>query len=96
MLDRRIGRIVGQPERDGAVRKRHGRRPAMARVRFHGGSSLTSTFVTAQGVGAVAGALLVPVLAQRYGRRRVMLGGFVWLPIALILYGASPRGMARF
>ena len=65
--------------------------PAMARVRFHGGSSLTSTFVTAQGVGAVAGALLVPVLAQRYGRRRVMLGGFVWLPIALILYGASPR-----
>ena len=35
--------------------------PAMARVRHHGGPALTSVFVTAQGVGAVVGALLVPV-----------------------------------
>lgn len=64
--------------------------PAMARVRHHGGSALTSAFVTAQGVGAVAGALLVPGLARRFGRRRVLLQGFVALPVALVLYGAAP------
>jgi MFS family permease len=64
--------------------------PAMARVRFDGGSSLTSMFVTAQGVGAVAGALLVPSLALRLGRRRLLLWGLVALPTALVLYGASP------
>jgi MFS family permease len=64
--------------------------PAMARVRYDGGSSLTSMFVTAQGVGAVAGALLVPGLAVRLGRRRLLLWGMVALPAALVLYGASP------
>jgi predicted MFS family arabinose efflux permease len=64
--------------------------PAMARVRYDGGSSLTSMFVTAQGVGAVAGALLVPGLAVRLGARRLLLWGMVALPVALVLYGASP------
>jgi MFS family permease len=64
--------------------------PAMARVHFHGASSLTSTFVAAQGVGAVAGSLLLPSLAQRYGRHRLLLGGFVACPVALILYGVAP------
>jgi MFS family permease len=64
--------------------------PAMARVRFDGGESLTSIFVTAQGIGAVGGALLVPALAQRFGRRPLLLAGLVWLPVALILYGAAP------
>jgi MFS family permease len=64
--------------------------PAMARVRFEGGSGLTSAFVTAQGVGAVTGALLVPALADRFGRRRLLMGGLVALPTALVLYGAAP------
>jgi MFS family permease len=68
--------------------------PAMARVRFDGGSELTSIFVTAQGVGAVLGALLVPGIAQRVGRRRFLLWALVALPTALVLYGASPNAVA--
>lgn len=64
--------------------------PAMARVRHDGGEALTSAFVTAQGVGAVTGALLVPSLAARIGRRELLLRGLVALPIALVLYGLAP------
>jgi MFS family permease len=64
--------------------------PAMARVRFEGGSGLTSAFVTAQGIGAVTGALLVPGLADRVGRHRLLMGGLVALPVTLALYGAAP------
>ena len=64
--------------------------PAMARVRYDGGGALTSAFVTAQGIGAVCGALLVPVLALRLGRHRLLMAGLVALPCSLILYGASP------
>ena len=64
--------------------------PAMARVRFDGSSSLTSWFVTAQGVGAVAGALLLPVLAARFGRYRMLRVSFLLLPAALVLYGLAP------
>lgn len=64
--------------------------PAMARVRFDGDSNLTSWFVTAQGVGAVAGALLLPVFAARYGRFRMLMLSFVLLPAALVLYGLAP------
>jgi MFS family permease len=64
--------------------------PAMARVRHHGGPALTSVFVTAQGIGAVAGALLVPVLAQRIGRHRLLVAGLVALPAALAVYGLAP------
>lgn len=65
--------------------------PAMARVRFDGASSLTSWFVTAQGVGAVGGALLLPVLAGRLGRYRMLLVSLVLLPGALVLYGLAPN-----
>jgi predicted MFS family arabinose efflux permease len=62
----------------------------MARVRFDGTSSLTSWFVTAQGVGAVLGALALPVLAQRFGRFRMLEVSLVLLPGALVLYGLAP------
>jgi MFS family permease len=68
--------------------------PAMARVRFDGDSALTSQFVTAQGIGAVAGAFLLPALAARFGRYRMLLASFVLLPGALVLYGASPTPTA--
>jgi MFS family permease len=64
--------------------------PAMARVRHHGDPTLTSVLVTAQGIGAVAGALAVPVLAQRFGRHRLLMAGLVALPVALVLYGLAP------
>jgi MFS family permease len=64
--------------------------PAMARVRFDGASSLTSWFVTAQGIGAVIGAFTLPVLAARFGRYRMLLVSFVLLPAALVLYGLAP------
>ena len=64
--------------------------PAMARVRHDGSEALTSVFVTAQGIGAVGGALLVPGLAERFGRHRVLMMGLVALPVALVLYGAAP------
>jgi MFS family permease len=68
--------------------------PAMARVRYDGGSELTSIFVTAQGVGAVIGALVVPGIAQRVGQRRFLMWAMVALPTALVLYGASPNAVA--
>lgn len=64
--------------------------PAMARVRHNGGPELTSIFVTAQGIGAVAGAIVVPSLAKHFGRHRVLMAGLVALPAALVLYGAAP------
>jgi MFS family permease len=64
--------------------------PAMARVRFHGDPALTARFVTAQGIGAVVGALALPVLAERFGRFRMLLVSFVLLPAALVLYGLAP------
>jgi MFS family permease len=62
----------------------------MARVRFDGDPALTAQFVTAQGVGAVAGALVLPVLAERFGRYRMLLASFVLLPAALVAYGLAP------
>lgn len=64
--------------------------PAMAEVRFDGTSALTGWFTTAQGVGAVAGAFALPVLAARFGRYRMLLVSFGLLPVALVLYGLSP------
>jgi MFS family permease len=46
--------------------------------------------ITAQGVGAVAGALALPGLARRFGRRRVLVVDLVVLPGLLALYAAAP------
>jgi MFS family permease len=65
--------------------------PAIAVKVFDGGAGATSVLVTAQGVGAVVGALAVAPLAERYGRRNVLLlflGAL--LPGALVLYAAAP------
>lgn len=68
--------------------------PAMARVRFDGGSDLTARLVTAQGIGAVIGAFALPVLAARFGRYRMLLVSLVLLPVALVLYGLAPNATA--
>jgi MFS family permease len=68
--------------------------PAVARVRFDGDPALTARLVTAQGIGAVAGALLLPALADRFGRYRMLLVSLVALPVALVLYGLAPTAGA--
>ena len=50
----------------------------------------TGALTTAQGVGAVIGALLLAPLAQRYGRQRVVVFDLVAAPVALCLYAVSP------
>lgn len=50
----------------------------------------TGLLTTAQGLGAVAGALLVPTLAQRFGRRRVLLVWLVCTPVLVTVYAWAP------
>lgn len=70
--------------------------PAMAIVGLHArssasGAAATSVLVTAQGMGAVAGALALPGLARRLGRRTLVVGALFALPPFLALYGVAPR-----
>ncbi len=64
--------------------------PAVAAKLFGEGEGGTSVLITAQGVGAVAGALALPGLAARFGRRRVLLVDLVVLPGLLVLYAMAP------
>jgi MFS family permease len=50
----------------------------------------TEILVTAQGIGAVAGALALPSLAERVGRRTMMRFALFSLPVVLVLYGLAP------
>ncbi|HVX21868.1 MAG TPA: MFS transporter [Acidimicrobiales bacterium] len=56
----------------------------------HRGSVGTSVLVTAQGIGAVAAALMLPGLAKRFGRRRQVVAALFVLPVLLVLYGVAP------
>lgn len=64
--------------------------PAMAIKVLDTGTSGTSILVTAQGIGAVAMALLLGALTERFGLRRVLPGVLWLLPPALVLYGLAP------
>jgi MFS family permease len=65
--------------------------PAVAINVLHEGARGTSVLVTAQGIGAVIGALALAPLANRFGRRRVMIGDLcVLLPATVVLYYAAP------
>jgi MFS family permease len=50
----------------------------------------TGALTTAQGVGAVLGALCVVPLADRVGLRRVLVVDLVLCPLALVAYGCAP------
>jgi MFS family permease len=70
--------------------------PAMAQnVLLHGDSRragyYTSVLITAQGIGAVAMALALGPLAQRFGPRRVLLAMMGALPFALAAYAYAPN-----
>jgi MFS family permease len=68
--------------------------PAMALRLSHGGAAAvaaaTSELTTAQGLGAVAGALLMAPLAARIGRGPLLGWSLGLLPAALALYAAAP------
>jgi MFS family permease len=68
--------------------------PVMAHHLTPGGApravaQTTALLTTAQGVGAVAGALCLAPLAARLGRGRLLAGNLVVLPVVLIAYGAA-------
>src|SRR5581483_1844171 len=61
----------------------------MAHV-FSGDARDASVLVTAQGIGAVAMALVLGGLAARFGNRRVLLVCLTMLPVALTVYAIVP------
>ena len=65
--------------------------PAFALKVFHNGRTGASVLITAQGVGAVVGALLLASLAGRFGRRRVLTASIGALPLTLVGYAAAPN-----
>ena len=65
--------------------------PAIAIKLFDSGETGTSVLITAQGAGAVAGAILLAPAARRWGRRRLLVGNLIVLPLLLAAYGASPN-----
>jgi MFS family permease len=65
--------------------------PAMALKAFHSKAGGTSVLVTAQGIGAVLGALALTPLANRYGRRPVLLADLVAVCGLLVGYALSPN-----
>jgi MFS family permease len=68
--------------------------PAMAHRLTHDGgrgiASATALLTTAQGIGAVAGALAITPLAARFGRGRMLTRSLAVLPGVLALYGFAP------
>ena len=68
--------------------------PVMAHHLTSGGgpravAQTTALLTTAQGAGAVAGALCLAPLAAWLGRGRLLAGNLVVLPVVLVAYGAS-------
>jgi MFS family permease len=68
--------------------------PVMAHHLTHSGArgiaTATGLLTTAQGVGAVAGALAIAPLATRFGRGKMLMVSLACLSPALVLYGLSP------
>jgi len=64
--------------------------PTMAIEVFHAGEVGTSSLVTAQGVGAVLGAILLPALAARTSRLKVLEGSLIVMIVGLAGYAVSP------
>ena len=68
--------------------------PAVADRLVDGDDALgaaTGALTTAQGVGAVLGALCIVPLADRIGLRRVLVADLVLCPLALVVYGVMPN-----
>jgi MFS family permease len=59
-------------------------------------AAATGALTTAQGLGAVIGALLIAPLAERFGRRRMTLGYIVSSASAIAVYAVTPSVPAAF
>lgn len=74
--------------------------PAKAYELVDGGTkataSATGALTTAQGLGAVVGALLIAPLADRFGRRRLTVGYIVVCSLAITVYALMPSVPAAF
>jgi MFS family permease len=64
--------------------------PAVALKAFASKAAGTSVLITAQGIGAVGGALALTPLVRRYGRRRVLVATLVAVCLFLCAYGLAP------
>ena len=64
--------------------------PAMALKAFGQEATGTAVLVTAQGLGAVAMALSLGELTERFGSRHAFLGGLAVLPAVLVGYAVAP------
>jgi MFS family permease len=64
--------------------------PAVALKAFASKAAGTSVLITAQGIGAVGGALALTPLVRRYGRRRVLVATMVAVCLFLCAYGLAP------
>jgi MFS family permease len=52
-------------------------------------AAATGVLTTAQGIGAVAGAMCLAGLAARFGRGRVLAWSLAAFPVALVIYGSA-------
>ncbi|HMH91460.1 MAG TPA: MFS transporter [Streptosporangiaceae bacterium] len=52
-------------------------------------AAATGVLTTAQGIGAVAGAMCLAGLAARFGRGRVLAGSLAAFPVTLLVYGSA-------
>lgn len=64
--------------------------PAVALTVFNSTAAGTSVLITAQGVGAVLGALSLTPLVRRFGRRQILLAHLIAVCLLLIGYGSAP------
>lgn len=65
--------------------------PAMAIQVLHSGKTGTSWLTSAQGVGAVLGAFLLPGLAKKTSRLFVLRTSAITLSLVIVLYGLAPQ-----
>jgi predicted MFS family arabinose efflux permease len=75
-----------------AMAERVARGPGLAAGGLPSGRAVaaaTGVLTTAQGIGAVAGAMCLAGLATRFGRGRVLAGSLAAFPVTLVLYGSA-------
>ena len=65
--------------------------PIYIRTEFHGGTGLTGTVASAQGVGAIIGGVAITVLASSRQRSMMIRRIMVFISCALLLYATAPN-----
>ena len=68
--------------------------PIYAKAEFGGGTGLAGLFSSAQGVGAIAGGIIVTLLATRFRRAHLFGRIVLYVSVALGAYAAAPNATA--